>query len=54
MFSGNALLDGALSKYPNAFSILLPAISGLGVFERLDVNVRPSNLSESSLNPDGM
>lgn len=51
-FSGNALLDGALSKRHNAFSMMLPAISGVGYFDRLDVNIR-SDLEGWSFNPDG-
>lgn len=45
-------MDGVLSQYSNAFSILLPAISGVGYFDRMDANVR-SELGGGSFTPDG-
>lgn len=45
-------MDGAISQYSNAFSIMLPAISSLGFFDRMDVDTR-SVLSPWSFSPDG-
>ena len=33
--AANSIVDGFLNKHPNAFSIALPAISGLGYFARM-------------------
>lgn len=54
-FSGNAIIDGALSKYSNAFSIMLPAISGLGFLHRMEPGTHSVKIDDSDgyFTPDG-
>lgn len=48
-------MDGALSKYPNAFSIMLPGISGAGYLHRLkpDASSAVNGIRDSGISLDG-
>jgi len=52
--AGNALVDGMLTKYPNAFSILLPGITSLGYLDRVQEGSSHLHLESLSLSPDQM
>jgi hypothetical protein len=48
------LVDGILENYENAFSIILPGVTQIGVLARADGNsVAAMNLREWALTPDG-
>jgi hypothetical protein len=48
------LVDGIIEKHDNAFSIMLPGITQLGVLARADDNsVAAVGLRKSALSPDG-
>ena len=49
--TANALLDGELHKYPNAFS-LIPGISGVGYLARSAGDIEHSRLDSWSITPD--
>lgn len=53
--SGSALMDGAFSKYPNAFSVMLPGISGAGYLHRLqpDTGSAVSGIKDFMISVDG-
>lgn len=50
--TANVLLDGELSKYPNAFSIMIPGISGVGYLARSAGDTEHSRLDSWSITPD--
>jgi hypothetical protein len=45
-------MDGVLSKYPNAFSVVLPGIRSLGYLDRVQEDGSRSHLESWSLSPD--
>jgi len=50
--TANALLDGELYKYPNAFSLMIPGISGIGYLARSAGDTEHSRLDSWSITPD--
>ena len=50
--TANALLDGELHKYPNAFSLMIPGISGVGYLARSAGDTEHSRLDSWSIAPD--
>jgi len=50
--AGSALMDGVLSKYPKAFSVLLPGITSIGYLDRVKEGSSHSHLESWSLSPD--
>ena len=50
--TANALLDGELYKYPNAFSLMIPGISGVGYLARSAGDTEHSRLDSWSITPD--
>lgn len=53
LFRGCGLLDGKLSRYLNAFSIMLPGISHLGYLDRIQSDGAHKYLERWTLSPDG-
>ena len=50
--TANALLDGELHKYPNAFSLMIPGILGVGYLARSAGDTEHSRLDSWSITPD--
>jgi SAM-dependent methyltransferase len=50
--TANALLDGELRKYPNAFSLMIPGISNVGYLARSGGDAEHSRLDSWSITPD--
>lgn len=50
--TANTLLDGELRKYPNAFSLMIPGISGVGFLARSAGDTEHSRLDSWSIRPD--
>jgi hypothetical protein len=50
--TANAILDGELRKYPNAFSLMIPGISGVGYLARSEGDAEHSRLDSWSITPD--
>lgn len=51
--TANAILDGELKKYPNAFSIMIPGISNVGYLARSEGDAEHSRLDSWSITSDG-
>ena len=51
--TANAILDGELKKYSNAFSIMIPGISNLGYLARSEGDAEHSRLDSWSITSDG-
>lgn len=51
--TANAILDGELRKYPNAFSIMIPGISNVGYLARSEGDAEHSRLDSWSITSDG-
>ena len=51
--TANAILDGELHKYPNAFSLMIPGISGIGYLARSAGDIEHSRLDSWSITPNG-
>lgn len=49
-------MDCALEKYPNAFAIMLPGITGVGYLHRLhaDSNSSVGGIHDSGISVDGL
>jgi len=52
--TANAILDGELRKYPNAFSIMIPGISNVGYLARSEGDAEHSRLDSWSITPESM
>lgn len=53
--SSHNLIDGILEKYSNAFSIIVPGLSQIGVLARVDRSaVEHQRLDKWTMTPDGM
>ena len=51
--TANAILDGELKKYPNAFSIMIPGISNVGYLSRSEGDAEHTRLDSWSVTSDG-
>ena len=50
--TANAILDGELRKYPNAFSLMIPGISNIGYLARSEGDAEHSRLDSWSITSD--
>jgi hypothetical protein len=51
--TANAILDGELKRYPNAFSVMIPGISNVGYLARSEGDAEHSRLDSWSITSDG-